>query len=257
MPDRSSLLAASWQLLGGIRRLSDEYSGMTAPQEALDLLLTLAGQKPAYVTRGTDDPQWRGIVIQVAERLGATALDAPQWSVDDAYAGAPAWVREATGGSWDSQIDHCLYVATAPESLALVGSLAERRGRITAAEEVALLGYPACCTTSHHRSTRLFRDIMLAAYRRHAGGDEGRMRELVAEDAAIQLTEEEQAGLAASTRLHIIPYSSISLCPACWRAQNTPARRQAAGHRQFAKSLNPSLCKLIETTHRRMLRRLT
>lgn len=231
-------------LLGTLKKLLDlpfepaEYNVPSPDQEYLDFLAMVAGIKPVFLAgRGFDDPRWTAGVIDIARKVGLRVLTGPIWNAKPERHGLPAWFvafsHEARGGD-------AVFICRDDEIAATVQAALDG-GPVTVADEARLLGYPACCVEAAYYRDECLDHAYYEILKRASGGDEDRMRRLIDEDAQLAAeTPEEDALLETAGDVVRAPFTSIHMCPACRRSENSPARKLSQQYRDLAYSIDRS-----------------
>lgn len=229
----------------------DPIDALMAPQEALDFLLMAAGLKPTYVIRGFDPPGWRDLIRGLASQVGAKAIEGPGWTAENPYDGRPEWAQELFGGSWSEPPCDALYVTGDSSVAREVEKICRTGGHPSVEQEARLLGYPQCCVTSHYDKQRHFAGALESAFLRTANGDLDKIRRMVQEDTAVELTPDEQTAMDRISSVSVVPFSSVNMCPRCNSSSTSPAKRQAEKSRRFLEKLDPILASWVSQAHRK------
>ncbi len=239
-----------------LRKLRALADGLAAPadaaaiaQETLDFLAMLDGMKPVYLLgRGLIDAAWQAGVAGVAADLGLRVVDGPYWDVPGCMDGLPAWYVDHTEAELAPFTGRyiCRTKAVADE----VRAICRAGGRTTVEQEARLLDYPACCVAAHYGRNAAFHRASLAMLRRAAAGDEGEMRRLLAEGAALRPeSEAEQAALQACTTVTPCPYTSFNMCLPCCADADRPAAQTSLRYARLAHAIDPVLSSRIAEMH--------
>ncbi len=184
--------------------------GEDAWQDGLDLVAAAAGLKPvALYGRGEGNIEfWRA----TAARFDLAMIEAAPWDPAAPQDFLPAWYLDATASHRARR--KILLVAREGKLLARAAALAAK-GRVSPAEEAAVLGYPACCVAEHHAAAlaveRRIADLVAHAH----ANDEARRFRLVASGATPFVAPPPIAPSRAT---------SVNLCRACAADGRSPAR---------------------------------
>jgi hypothetical protein len=197
-----------------------------ATQDGRDLLALLAGIKPVCLLgRGKAA---NAALLQVAREALLPMVEgaslAPAGALPDWYFAACSRRRQP------AVIYVCRDVATAQLAAALAA-----QGRVAAADEAALLGYPLCCVEQHHRQALALERLIAAVTERLAGGDRARMARLIATGVEpLPSTAAEWACYERLTAIAPAPFTSVNMCDACAADGDSPARRLSRRYRALA-----------------------
>lgn len=205
-------------------------------QDGLDLLAVLAGMKPlCLVGRGLDDRAWTAALRRLAGGLGLPVSEGPPWEPAAPPGLLPDWYLAATARRRARQ--RVLYICGGEETRTAVGALC-RRGRVAAADEARLLGYPPCCVAQHHRQALLCERLAVDLAVRVAGTDAVRLARL-AETGALPLpsSREDRERHAAATAILPSPYTSVNACSACAADGGSPAAALSRRYRALAAGI--------------------
>ncbi len=122
----------------------------TAAQDGLDLLAVIAGLKPLCLAGrgGACDAEFRMALVETAAASSLPVLEAAPWEPQAAPGCLPDWYLAATARRRGTLrvVYFCRDAGVRDAAAALAA-----QGRVAAAEEAALLGYPPCCVAQHHR----------------------------------------------------------------------------------------------------------
>lgn len=203
----------------------------SARQDALDLLAVGAGWKPvAVLGRFIDDPAWLAGAEAVARRLGLTAWTGACWHPAPAPDALPDWYLAATAAR-----DDALYVWRDAAIGARVQALCGH-GRVTIADEAALLFYPRCCVAQHHAQTLALEQLIVALITRLVGDDRARGTRLVASGALpTPRTSDDWQRWEAAHAIAPEPGTPVNRCTACGADPHGPAARLGARYRDLAR----------------------
>jgi hypothetical protein len=218
------------------------YNATVAPQEALDFLAMLAGLKPVYMLgRGFDDPGWMRGIRTLSVELGLYVIDGPAFLPPAGESPHPAWFRELA----EARVArHAVSYVTRLERLAVdVMRLAES-GRIEAADEARLLGYPECCVREYHAKQRRITEAEYAIALRQSGGDEARLRERIPASPEF-LPRDEAEARALRPEWVMAPFGSFFLCETCQASPESPGGRLSVRLRRFVQKTDPELFALL------------
>ena len=164
VPNKAKLRNA----LKKMRRISAP-DPVTAAQEALDLLSTMAGIKPvALLGRGYGSAAWLEGLLGVAGEAGLHVVQGPYWDAG-ADAGLPDWYVERARRSLAGL--RAYYVCRARAVAAEVAAVPEN-GAVSVEQEARLLGYPECCVRGYYRAAAAHQRVWMDMARTRAGGDE-------------------------------------------------------------------------------------
>jgi len=209
-----------------------------ATQDGLDLLAVAAGLKPVGVL-GCDDDRgdWPLGAAAVAYELDLGFQPDALWypARDARQAGLPNWYVTAVAARRASQ--NALYVWRDPALEARVRQ-ACARGRVTVAEEAALLGYPECCVAQHHAQALALEDLSIAAIVRQVPDDDARHRLAAAGIVPLPHSPEEWRELDALRAIAPEPATSINRCAACVADPDGPAGQLGRRYRELARALD-------------------
>ncbi|MPY72200.1 MAG: hypothetical protein GEU92_19245 [Alphaproteobacteria bacterium] len=225
-------------------RLAPGYGATELAQEMLDFLAMADGMKPAcLIGRGFDDPEWIAGAVAVASGMKLRVIEGPFWDAAGAYDGLPGWYAEFV------QADLAPFRAWYVTRTAAVAARIEAAcasGRPTAAEEAALLGYPACCVAAHHGRNRAFHEATLSILARRAAGDEAEMARMLREgEPLIPETDAEKAAFLEGMRVTPCPCASVNMCEDCRTDSGSPAARLSARYAAFAREIDPVLAQAV------------
>ena len=193
-------------------------------QDGLDFLAAAAGLKPVAMFGrggGTIEP-WRAL----AQQFALPAIEAAPWDATPPENFLPPWYLDATSAR---RARHkILLVARDGKILARAAELAAQ-GRLSAAEEAEILGYPQCCVVEHHAAA-LALERQTAYLLAHAHpGDEARIFSLVASGATPYVPP---PPIAPSR------WTSVNLCRACASSDTSPARMLEPAYQALAARLH-------------------
>jgi hypothetical protein len=219
-----------------LRHAAAELSRVAAPaarQDALDLLAVAAGWKPVCVLgRGVDDPAWLAGAAAVARRLGLTARTDAGWHPAPGPDTLPDWYLAATAPR-----DRALYLWRDPAVGARVQTLCAH-GRVTIADEAALLFYPLCCVAQHHAQALALEQLIVALITRLVGDDLVRGARLVATGATpTPRTDDDWRRWEAAHAIAPEPGTPVNRCAACVTDPHGPAACLGARYRELARVL--------------------
>jgi len=226
-PERVAAAALSRALAGVAPAQRD-----AARQEGLDLVATIAGLKPLCLAgRGVADVDWHAALRRVAAEAGLCLLEAAPWFPADPSGTLPDWYVAATARRGAATVAYlCRDDAVRRRAAAL-----SAEGRVAAADEAALLGYPVCCVAQHHRRALAFERLRIELLERIAQGDRERMARLVA--AGIEPLPTSEADWRRQARLTAIapaPATSVNMCDACATDPESAAARLSRRYRALA-----------------------
>ncbi len=181
-------------------------------QDGLDLLAVAAGLKPlCLIGRGTGDPGW-GTIWNAPVVTGAI------WEPEGDL---PAWYLAATARRRSTY--RVTYLCNGPATQKAAEALC-RLSRVSAEAEAALLGYPLCCVAHHHRQVLRAEKEIATRATRLASGDEPRRVRLV-ETGALSVP---------CPPIRPAPCTSINMCDACARSDESPAALLSNRYRALA-----------------------
>ncbi|HUK59902.1 MAG TPA: hypothetical protein VLV50_11795 [Stellaceae bacterium] len=191
-------------------------------QEGLDLLAMAAGLKPvAMFGRGGAVEPWRALAREFALPMIETA----PWEPAALGGSLPRWYLDATATRRARQ--RILVVARPRDALARAEALVAQ-GRVEAAAEAGLLGFPPCCVAAHHAAALAYEREIAERITRANPGDEARMARLV-EAGAVPYVE--PPAISPSR------WTSVNLCDTCVASDDSPARRLEQAYRALATRL--------------------
>lgn len=196
-------------------------------QDGLDLLATIAGMKPVcLIGRGFVDPAWHAALRRVAHDAGLPVLDAAPWFPAAEPGVLPDWYATASARRHAARVTYICRDDAMRERAAALSA----RGRIAAADEAELLGYPLCCVLQRHERALGFERLVAAMIERLARGDRPHMERLaVAGVEPLPATEEEWQRYARLTSIHPSSGTSFTPCDAC--ALDSASAAAQLGHR--------------------------
>ena len=193
-------------------------------QDGLDFLAAAAGLKPVamFGRGGSAIEAWRAL----AQKFALPMIETASWDATPPENFLPPWYLDATSAR---RARHkILLVARDGKILARAAELAAR-GRLSAAEEAEILGYPQCCVVEHHAAAlALERETAYLVARAHPDDTARRIR-IVASGATPYLPPPP-----------ITPsrWTSVNLCRACASADTSPARMLEETYRALAARLD-------------------
>jgi hypothetical protein len=197
-----------------------------ATQDGRDLLALLAGIKPVCLLgRGAAAS---ASLLRVAATAALPTVEgaplAPAGDLPDWYLAAYLRRRQPAA----------IYVCRDAATARLAASLAAR-GRVSAADEAALLGYPLCCVEQHHRQALALERFIADKTERAAQGDRARMARLIAAGAEpLPSSAAEWAFYERITAIAPASFTSVNMCDACAAVGDSPARRLSRRYRALA-----------------------
>jgi hypothetical protein len=192
-------------------------------QDGLDLLALAAGLKPiAMFGRGGAVDPWRTL----AREFGLATIETAPWEPECPAHLLPRWYLDATARRRARQ--KILVVARDYEALARAQALSAQ-GRIGAAAEAALLGYPPCCVAAHHALALAQEREIAERVARSNPDDEGHRIRLVAAGATPY---------AAPPPVTPSRWTSVNLCGACAGDDGSPARLLERSYAALASRLH-------------------
>ena len=201
-------------------------------QDGLDLLATIAGMKPVcLIGRGFADPAWHAALRRVADDTGLPALEAAPWFPAAEPGFLPDWYAAASARRNAAPVIYICRDDTTRERAAALSA----EGRIAAADEAALLGYPLCCVAQHHERALGFERLAAAMLERLAGGDRARMERLA--EAGVEplpATDAEWQQYARLMAIHPSSGTSVNPCDACAADPASAAARLAQRYHRLA-----------------------
>jgi hypothetical protein len=214
------LLAAGAVLSAALAGVARETRHV-AWQDGLDLLATIGGLKPVcLVARGFADPAWSAALRAVASEAGLCALEAAPWFPAAEAGLLPDWYLTAAARRRAAPVT---YLCRDDETRQRIVALSTQ-GRVTAADEAALLGYPPCCVAQHHRQALGFEQLVIAMIARVARADEAHMSRLVAARIEpLPATDDEWRRYEYLTAIRPSPGTSVNMCDACAADAASPA----------------------------------
>ncbi len=213
----SEAAAALAPVLSGMVREARAF----AWQDGLDLLATIAGLKPlCLVGRGFHERGWTAALLHVAVTASLSVLEAAPWFPEAEPDFFPDWYVAASARRSAAPVTYiCRDDATRLRAASL-----SSRGRVSDADEAAMLGYPLCCVAQHHQRTLAFERIVIEMVQRVTQGDRERMARLVeAGTEPLPATQEEWQRHANFTAITPSPSTSVNMCDACAADRMSPA----------------------------------
>jgi hypothetical protein len=221
------------------------HNVMMAPQEMLDYLALLNGQKPVYLLgRGFDDPAWVTGALAMATKAGLHIIEGPQWDAQESDKSMPSWFREHLDAQNPTALVFyvCRTKATAEAVQATIDN-----PPITMDEEARLLGYPACCVKAHYERQAKFNKVFYQLVKRAAGGDETEMKRILEEDIEVAAeTPEEEAAMKEAQEFEPALYTSFHMCVACAGDENSAARKLSKQYEALANEIDKDLAAQIK-----------
>ncbi|HUZ73998.1 MAG TPA: hypothetical protein VMU87_13525 [Stellaceae bacterium] len=231
--DGSRLLRSAAALAAAVARLPVSLRA-TAAQDGLDLLAVLAGLKPLCLAGrgGAFDAEFRAALVAAAAAASLPVLEAAPWEPQAAPGVLPDWYRAATAQRCAKMrvLYLCRDVGIRDAAAAL-----SAQGRVAAADEAALLGYPLCCVVQHHRQALGLEQLTIAMTARVAQGDPDRMARLI--EAGVEplpASAEEWRDYRRLTAIAPAPATSVNMCAACAGDDASPAAALARSHAALA-----------------------
>lgn len=213
--------SAAASLVAALARLP-RAARATAWQDGLDLLALAAGLKPVcLVGRGLAEAGWMADMRRIAALNDLPAVDAAPWQPLPGPGCLPAWYLDGTARR--RAAPPVLYICRDATAACDVVALSAR-GRVAAAAEAALLGYPPCCVAQHHRQALGLERLIAELVLRRAAGDAGRAAQLVAAGVApLPASPDEWRRWQALTAIAPAPSTSVNMCDACAADPDGPA----------------------------------
>ncbi len=223
MPDAFRSLAACGHLtliqqqaapLASALALAPDATRDTAWQDGLDLLAVIAGMKPlCLIGRGVAAPAWQAALTDIAAAAGLVIHEGAPWGPAAAPGLLPEWYLEATARRRAAR--PVLYLCADAAVQQRAAMLCEQ-GRVAAADEAELLGYPPCCVDQHHRQALALECLIAVGTERVAAGDCRRRARLIeAGVEPIPATEAEWRLRADLTAIAPAPMTSVNMCAPC------------------------------------------
>lgn len=204
----------------------------TAWQDGLDLLAVLAGLKPVCVIGRWGNEAWAEALRAAADRADLPRIDSAPWEPEPPDEQLPRWYLAATARRRANR--HVLYIfgdgAAARDAATL-----SAKGRVGAAEEAALLGYPPCCVAAQHSRTLDLEKLVAEIAERVAKGDSERMTHMI-EAGAMPLPISRQDWDRYSAAVAIAPAAStsVNMCSGCVADRESPAQALSRRYRALA-----------------------
>ncbi len=215
------LLIVSTALRSALARVESDLRA-TAWQDGLDLLAVVAGLKPVCAI-GHDgrNEGWAEALRAAAVRAGWPAIDAAPWDPEPPVELLPDWYLMATARRRANRQVLCI---CADDAAARDAVTLSTKGRVGAAEEAALLGYPRCCVAEQHSRTLDIEELVAQTAERAANGDAGRMTRMI-EAGAAPLPRSRRDWDRYSDAVAITPAAntSVNMCSACAVDRPRPA----------------------------------
>jgi len=199
-----------------------------ARQDGLDFLALLAGLKrTCLIGRGFADNEFSSFLSGLAATAGLPTHMGAGW---EPMGVLPVWYLEASARRRARQdlLYICADEAAREEVAALCG-----KGRVTAAEEAALLSYPLCCVEAHHRRTLEIEKLHIE----WAGEDIERAARLIA--AGLEPRPQAAADWARLEALVATTHAactSVAMCAACIADHDGAAARMSRRYRDLARA---------------------
>jgi hypothetical protein len=220
--------------------LGEAVARLPAPQQAaasqdgLDLLAVIAGLKPLCLAGrgGAFDPGFRAALVAAAGSASLSVLEAAPWQPLAPPGALPDWYCDATArrGARMTVLYLCRDAA-----LRAAASALSARGRVGAADEAALLGYPLCCVAQHHRQAIGFEQLVIAMTQRVARGDARQGARLIAAGVvSLPQTDAEWRDYRRLTAIAPAAPTSVNMCDACAGDANGPAAALARAYAALA-----------------------
>ena len=233
-PDNASetVLGASTALRSALARVEGDLRA-TAWQDGLDMLAVIAGLKPVCIIgRGGRSEVWTEALRAAADRAGLPTIDAVPWDPAPPDDRLPRWYLAATARRRANR--HVLYLCGDDAAAGDVAALTAK-GRVGAAEEAAVLGYPRCCVAEQHARTLDLEELVAQTTERMAKGDAGRMTRMI-EAGATPLPGSRQEWDRYSAAVAIAPAAgtSVNMCGACAVDRESPAQTLSRRYRALA-----------------------
>jgi len=208
-------------LSAAMTRLGRTADDDAAWQDGLDFLAAAAGLKPvAMFGRGGGDAEF---FRALAREFSLPAIETTPWDPADPENILPRWYLHATAAR--RARGKILLVAREVALLARAEEMAAK-GRVAAAEEAAILGYPPCCVAAHHAAALGVERAIAERVARANGGDEARCVRLVAAGATPFVPP---PPIAPSR------WTSVNLCAPCAADAASPAMRLERAYADLAR----------------------
>ena len=218
-------------------------------QEALDLLMTMAGLKPVTMHGvGVSQQIWLEGVPEIARSAGLTVIEGRQWNVrlhSEAAADVPSWFTEILNDLADSSRAHYICRSrTAAREIADIG----KTGAPTIAQEARLLNYPECCVEAHYVRRDRFCRFWYERLLDRAGGDEEEAARRFAQEKKLEPeTPEEIETLEEIMSVRTVPYTSFNICDDCLASgQISPAGMKSHQAERLAQIVDRSLAQTLQ-----------
>ena len=207
-------------------------------QEILDFLAMAAGLKPVCLLGpGLESPHWVAGATELARGLDLYVVQGPFWDATP-FGKFPDWYRDYTVVQLAPF--RAAYVCSSDVTAHEIELVNAGGGRLSMSAEARLLGYPVCCVVAHYDRAVRYHRAIFSILRRLAGGDEGRMQELLSGGAALApRTQEEIEDMEAAFDLQPASFGSWNKCPHCAHADDSPSADLSRKYRALAESVDP------------------
>ena len=226
------LVVTAAALRSALARVDDDFRA-TAWQDGLDLLAVAAGLKRVCVIgRGARNQAWVAALRTVADHARLPMIEAAAWDPEPTDGQLPQWYLAATAQRRANR--NALYIVCDEPTARNVGELATK-GRVGAAEEAALLGYPPCCVAEQHARTLALEDLVAEMTERVAQSDAGRMMRMIEAGAApLPVTRQDWDRYSAATAITPAAGTSVNMCSACAANDDSPAHALSRRYRTLS-----------------------
>ena len=198
--------------------------------ETHDFLAMLEGVKPVFLHgRGLAPKDWINEVLGMAQELGLHIIKGPFWDALN-YGAFPNWYAEYCQNELEPY--RAWYICKDDTIAESILGINRAGGHLTVSEEARLLGYPECCVQAHYKRSQRYHRGALAILKRVAGGNENKMRKLLASQAPlVPVTQEELDEFEIAFDIHEAKFGSWNLCHAC--ACGTDTRSEVLSKQYF------------------------
>ncbi|HXP31098.1 MAG TPA: hypothetical protein VN832_08410 [Stellaceae bacterium] len=199
-----------------------------ATQDGRDLLALLAGIKPVCLLGRGEAAS--ALLLQIAADASLPIVEAAPLA--PAPAGElPEWYLAACLRRREAAVIYVCRDAVMAQFAAVLAA----QGRVSAADEAVLLGYPLCCVEQHHRQALALERFIAELTERRAQGDRARMARLIATGAdPSPASAAEWARYDRLTAIAPAPFTSVNMCDGCAGDADSPARRLSRRYRALA-----------------------
>tara|TARA_A100001037_G_C15123765_1_gene625157 strand:- start:509 stop:1228 length:720 start_codon:yes stop_codon:yes gene_type:complete len=182
--------------------------------EIHDFLAMLEGIKPVFLHgRSLAPKDWINEVLEIAQDLGLHIIKGPFWDALS-YTAFPNWYADHCRN--ELQPYRAWYICKDDTVAETILGINRAGGHLTVSEEARLLGYPECCVQAHYKRSQRYHRGALAILKRVAGGNENKMRKLLASQAQlVPVTQEEIDEFEIAFDIYEAKFGSWNLCHAC------------------------------------------